>query len=928
MAARSNLVCRVGIAAALAGIGRVALLRAGRSRHNGLVIMAARSNLVCRVGIAAALAGIGRVALLRAGRSRHNGLVIMAERRRRFGIGVAADGAGMDGLAALGAGCLAAGDSVGMARGREGLGVAVAAARAGVRHGAVFRAGRRNGGLRIIMAERSHFVRRVMVAAGGAGVGRIALLRARRSRYGGRVAVAGGRSRFGIGVAAGLAAVGRHAVPGAGRGGPADLLIAVDMVGLDLDDIAGAADDVVRRTGSHAGEADLRHGSRAGLDRAGSGGAGKRRAVIAAPGDLGQLPPVVARRREGDLDVAEALDGGRDGIRLRHSRAAAARERADRRPCSAVGRKLDIGVRAVVAVRRSTDLHGVKADLRAEVDTGIHAGRLAAGGPVVGGGVAVDKFGGDAVVAAVRIAGDGGRGAGGVGHLRARALHHGQLAARDGVVARVGEGLLALERVGLGRLAGLDGDVFARQKLGMLLAAARAGVDRVARVVRRGIVVAEGGNGLGVAVAAVSAGIGHAARLRAGRSRRGSLTVVVALRGRIGVDGAVGVEAAGHNGRVHAACVGAVHGEAHGAQRQADLPGFLRLRLCAGIVAPHAEHAADHGGSTQARAAHLIIAPVGGIGITIVEAVVLAEDIVEVACRVDDTEAIRGKVGRRAGCVAAPAAGPVAHDDVAVERVGRRADRGAHLVGKLDAVIEGDGCHARLLDHGGKLVDIFDEVAILAAVLQAAEAHGAARVAVVGIFVSAEVEVAAALARKVIDILLQEGLREPDGRVVRHVDGAARAVVAAVRPRQRGRGIQHRVHVAGAVQQRNDLDAGFLGRGKELVHLAFRPLARRCRRVGVVARADSRGDRVAGIRLAAHGERHVVQQEAHTVIAHREHDVRIAVRLGLIEEGLDPICRKIFSAAVQHGDLQIIAAGSERHRRQHAQQHADRQQQR
>jgi len=96
----------------------------------------------------------------------------------------------------------------------------------------------------------------------------------------------------------------------------------------------------------------------------------------------------------------------------------------------------------------------------------------------------------------------------------------------------------------------------------------------------------------------------------------------------------------------------------------------------------------------------------------------------------------------------------------------------------------------------------------------------------------------------------------------------------------------------------------------------------------VGARAESRGDRVAGIRLAAHAERHVVQQEAHTVIAHREHDVRIAVRLGLIEEGLDPICRKIFSAAVQHGDLQIIAAGSERHRRQHAQQHADRQQQR
>ena len=700
------------------------------------------------------------------------------------------------------------------------------------------------------------------------------------------------------------------------------------MVRLDVDDVAGTVDDIAGGTGAGAGEAQLGHGLRSGLDRAGGRSAREGRAVIAAPGNLGQLPPVAPRGGDDHLNIAEALHRGRNLIGGGDRRAAAAGISADGRPVVAVGGELDIGAGAVVAVRRGRNLNGVEADLRAQIHAGVHTRALAAGRPIIGGGVAVNQLGRDAVVAAVGIAGDGGRRAGGIADRRARALHPGQLRRGNGSVARPGNGRLALQRIGLGALADFQGHGDPGQLDRIAVAAAGAGIDRVALVVRRRVVMPQRRNLLGVALAAVGAGIGHAARCRATGLLRGRLLVIMDLRRGIRIQGAVGIEAAGHHCGVQIAGVGVAHGEAHGPERKANLLRLLCLGLGAGIVAPHAEHAAKNRGRAQRRAADLVVAPIGGIGIAVVKIVILAEDIIEVAGGVDNPEAVADQIGRRAGRIPAPAAGPVADHDVLIKGIGRGAHRRAGLVGERNAVVKGDGRHARGLDHGGDLVHILDEVAVLAAALETAEAHAAGGIAVVGVLICAEIKVVAALAREIRDVFLGERLRKRDGCAVGHINRPRRAVVAAGRPRERGRRIQDGIHVTRGVEERDNLDAGGIGRGQNLVHLALSPLAGGRRGIGLVARLNGGTHGLAAVGRAVHRERHVVEQEAHSVVANGEHDVRKAVRLGLVDECLDPVHGKIFAAAVQHGNLHVaLAVRSQCRGRQHAENHAGRQQQ-
>ena len=133
--------------------------------------------------------------------------------------------------------------------------------------------------------------------------------------------------------------------------------------------------------------------------------------------------------------------------------------------------------------------------------------------------------------------------------------------------------------------------------------------------------------------------------------------------------------------------------------------------------------------------------------------------------------------------------------------------------------------------------------------------------------------------------------------------------------------------MSGAVEQRDDLDACALGRGEEAVHLALGPFAAGSSGVGGVAGLDGRADRIAGIGRAVYGQRHIVQQEAHSVVSDRKHDMGVPVCCGLVEKGLDPVRAEVFAAAVQHGDLYVaVCAGCERGCRKHAQQHAQRQQ--
>ena len=71
----------------------------------------------------------------------------------------------------------------------------------------------------------------------------------------------------------------------------------------------------------------------------------------------------------------------------------------------------------------------------------------------------------------------------------------------------------------------------------------------------------------------------------------------------------------------------------------------------------------------------------------------------------------------------------------------------------------------------------------------------------------------------------------------------------------------------------------------------------------LVARVDRRSDIFAGIGLIAHSQAHIVQQEAHTVVAEGKLQVGIARRRDLIDQGEDPILRKILASTVEVEDL-------------------------
>ena len=920
---------RVAVAAAAAGMGGVALFRAGRLGYNVSVVMAQRLYNIVHIAFATTLAGVGGVAILGAGRLGHNCVIAVAQCRSRLGIGVAAGCADISRHAAARTGSLADGCLVGMARSRNRLGIAVTAAGASVGLCTVLGAGCRFHRLLISMSKGCGGIRCVAVAASGAGVGGIPFLGAGGCCHRSCIGVTGCRNRLGIGILAGVAAIGDAARLGAGGCRLADLLIAMHMVSLNRNHILGAVYHISGCTGRYTGEGQLRIGQRTGPDRAGGCRPGKGAAVIAAPGNLRQLPPIAPCRGNHHLDVAEALHGFRYLIGLGHRSASAAGIGADGRPVFPVGGNLNVCVGAVVSMGRGRNLNGVEPHLSAQIHPRIHANLLAVAGPVIGGRIAVNEVGCNAVVAADCIAGNRSGYRCRIRNLSASSLNIVEICLCNGGITGMGDGLLALQRIGIGGLADLQCNILSGQQLRIGIPAARAGIDGIAVVIRSRIIVAQCRHRFRIAVAAVGAGIGHAAGFCAGGCLSCRYLIVVYLCRRIGVQRAVCIEAARYYRLIHAAGIIAVHGKAHRTKRQADLLCLLRLRLSAGIIAPHAEHSADYSAAVQGIAANLIVAPVGSIGIAAVKIIALTQYVIEVASGVDNLEAVAGQVGCRTRIIAAPAAGPVAYYDILVKGIGLRTNGSAGLVCKLNAVIECNGRHASIFDHRSKLVDILNKVAVLIAALEAAEAHAAAGIAVIGIFIGAEVEVLAALACKVIDVLLDKRLGECHSRGVRHVNGTDGAVVAAGHSRQGRCRIQNRVHMSGAVEQGDDLNPSGIGRGKDFVHLTFGPLAGGIGGITGVTRLNCRFYCIAGIGGSVDSQRHVIQQEPHSVVSYRQHDMGIPVRLCFINERLDPIHSKVLSSAVQHGDLHIVPAGrSERRCREHANQHANGQQQR
>ena len=268
---------------------------------------------------------------------------------------------------------------------------------------------------------------------------------------------------------------------------------------------------------------------------------------------------------------------------------------------------------------------------------------------------------------------------------------------------------------------------------------------------------------------------------------------------------------------------------------------------------------------------------------------------------VDQLETHGGEISRRHGGIAAPAIGPVADEDVGVERTA------GGVAIEVNAVVEGHGGHFGILDHLGNSVDIGHIVAVLAGGLEVAEAHGAGGEYVIGIFIRAHVEVLAALARKVADVLLQQGLGKGHGGGVGHVDGTGRAAIGAVLPRQsRGCG-QDGVHVARGVDTGNHAHALGGGVGDDFVHLGLGQLIHVEVVIRLIAGVDGGRHPLAAVRLPVYRQGHIVQQEAQAIVAHGQLDIVKSSRRRIVDDLLDAVDAEILAAAVQEHDVVLVA---------------------
>ena len=318
------------------------------------------------------------------------------------------------------------------------------------------------------------------------------------------------------------------------------------------------------------------------------------------------------------------------------------------------------------------------------------------------------------------------------------------------------------------------------------------------------------------------------------------------------------------------------------------------IGLSLGHVAPDAEHGAH--GVLDGAAHEVVDVKLAGL---VGGALVAAHDPIPVAVGVHQLVALLSQESGLGHVIAPPTGGPIADDDVLVE--------GALIGGVVvvDAVVEGHGSHAGLLDHGGHLIDVLDKVVVLAIGYQLGEAHAAG---IVGVLVHTHVEEGAALAGEVGDVLLEERLGEAGGGLVGDVNGALRGAIGAVHTSEGLGSVQDGVHVAGGVDQRHDLHALGGGVGQDLVHLGLGELVHLKVAVSLVASVDGVGDLLVGVGSAAHGQGHVVQQEAHTVVAQTQHHIVHASGRSAVDDGLQAVHGEILTASVHHDDGLVVRA--------------------
>ena len=209
------------------------------------------------------------------------------------------------------------------------------------------------------------------------------------------------------------------------------------------------------------------------------------------------------------------------------------------------------------------------------------------------------------------------------------------------------------------------------------------------------------------------------------------------------------------------------------------------------------------------------------------------------------------------------------------------------------------------------------------------KAHAASGKDIIGIFIGAQIEILTAFSGKIIDIFLHKGLSKGHCRGISHIHCACRFVIAAALAQHGICRVEDGIHMPRGIDKGNDADALFLGVGNDIVHFRLSQLiALRAVMVGQISLMDGISDSCTfvGRSVGCHG--HIIQEEAHAVVAHGQLHVGIAVVLGLCNEGLDPPGRKILPSAVQMDNLHIFPGGkdTQRHcRKQHCQDQKSRQ---
>ena len=174
--------------------------------------------------------------------------------------------------------------------------------------------------------------------------------------------------------------------------------------------------------------------------------------------------------------------------------------------------------------------------------------------------------------------------------------------------------------------------------------------------------------------------------------------------------------------------------------------------------------------------------------------------------------------------IAAPTRSPVSDHDAGI--------KGSliHYAVIIEAVVKGHGRHAALLHDLGKVVYIGNVIIVLLLVLQRAKSHAvSACVNIIGKLIAAHVEDRTALVAEILNIFLYQLLGKSNRSFIHDIQCTCGFLIILAICRVLNAYVLHSihdsVHMSRRVQQRDNLDAIFVGILDNGIHLTLRQLS-------------------------------------------------------------------------------------------------------